>query len=302
MKKLIEFLNEQNIDFEENVDGKRLCSFHVGGVVRVVAKPESAKQLVALYDFLDGNGIENIILGKGSNVLISDKGYDGVVVSLSKCSSVDFDITDEKSIVAGAGASMMKLANFAQQNGLSGLEFAHGIPGTVGGGVYMNAGAYGGEISQVLTSCLVFDRESGELFLAYGTQCDFSYRHSVFMDNKNLIVVFATFKLKSDDPEAIKARMAEMRTKRGASQPLEFPSAGSTFKRPEGHFAGKLIEDCGLKGYTVGGAQVSEKHAGFVINRGVATADDIKAVVEHVQKTVKERFDVSLECEIEFVE
>ena len=165
----------------------------------------------------------------------------------------------------------------------------------------MNAGAYGGEICQALASCLVFDKFSGELFVVNGSECEFSYRHSIFTDNKNLIVVFATFALKKGNPDEIKAKMDEYRAKRMASQPLEYPSAGSTFKRPEGHFAGKLIEDAGLKGYTVGGAQVSEKHAGFVINRGGATASDIEKLVEHIKNTVNEKFGVMLECEIEFI-
>ena len=301
MKKLIDFLNSQNILFEENVSGERLCSFHVGGNVRVVARPKNADQLENLYAFLEENKIKNHLLGRGSNVVISDDGYDGVIVSLGEVTRVDFDITDDNRIVAGAGASMQKLANFAQQNGLAGLEFAHGIPGTVGGGVYMNAGAYGGEICQALASCLIFDKFSGELFVVNGSECEFSYRHSIFTDNKNLIVVFATFALKKGNPDEIKAKMDEYRAKRMASQPLEYPSAGSTFKRPEGHFAGKLIEDAGLKGYTVGGAQVSEKHAGFVINRGGATASDIEKLVEHIKNTVNEKFDVMLECEIEFI-
>ena len=302
MNEFINFLKISNIDFEENVDGKKLCSFRVGGNVRVVAKPKNADELEGLYAYLSENNIKNILLGRGSNIVISDNGYDGVVVSLSELSRVDFDVTDEHCIVAGAGASMLKLANFAQQNGLTGLEFAHGIPGSVGGGVYMNAGAYGGEICQVLKSCLIFDKSQGMLFLVDADECDFSYRHSIFMDNKDLLVLFATFELKEGDSDAIKSKMDELRSSRVSKQPLEYPSAGSTFKRPEGHFAGKLIEDAELKGYSIGGAQVSEKHAGFVINNGGATAEDIKNLVAHIQKSVKEKFDVSLECEIEFVE
>lgn len=302
MNEFINFLKMSNIDFEENVDGKRLCSFRVGGNVRVVVRPKNADEMEALYDYLYENQIKNILLGKGSNVVISDNGYNGAVVSLSTLSSVDIDVTDDNCIVAGAGASMLKLANFACENGLSGLEFAHGIPGSVGGGVYMNAGAYGGEICQTLKSCLVFDKSSGTFFIADANECEFSYRHSIFMDNKDLIVLFATFELTEGDPEEIKAKMDELKAARVSKQPLEYPSAGSTFKRPEGYFAGKLIEDSGLKGYTVGGAQVSEKHAGFVINRGGASAEDIKNLVAHIQKTVKEKFDVSLKCEIEFVE
>lgn len=302
MNELINFLKISNIDFEENADGKRLCSFHVGGRVRVVARPKSADELEKLYAYLTENNIKNILLGRGSNVVISDNGYDGVVISLSALSSVDIDVTDENKIVAGAGASMLKMANFACENGLCGLEFAHGIPGSVGGGVYMNAGAYGGEICQVLKSCLIFDKQSGSFFIADADECEFSYRHSIFMDNKDLIVLFATFGLKEGNPTEIRAKMDELKASRLSKQPLEYPSAGSTFKRPEGYFAGKLIEDCGLKGFAIGGAQVSEKHAGFVINRGGATADDIKNLIKHIQKTVKEKFNVSLECEVEFVE
>lgn len=302
MNELINFLKISNIDFEENVDGKKLCSFRVGGNVRVVAKPKNADELEGLYAFFEENNIKNILLGRGSNVVISDDGYDGVVVSLCALSSVDIDVTDDNCIVAGAGASMLKLANFAQENGLSGLEFAHGIPGSVGGGVYMNAGAYGGEICQVLKSCLIFDKESGTFFIADAKECEFSYRHSIFMDNKDLIILFATFELKEGDSDAIKSKMDELKSSRVSKQPLEYPSAGSTFKRPEGYFAGKLIEDAGLKGYSIGGAQVSEKHAGFVINRENATANDVKNLIEHIKKEVKEKFDVSLECEVEFVE
>ena len=302
MNGFINFLKISNIDFEENVDGKKLCSFKVGGNVRVVVRPKTADQLTALYDYLCENEIKNILLGRGSNVVISDNGFDGVVVSLSALSSVDIDINDDNCVIAGAGASMASLALFACESGLEGFEFAHGIPGSVGGGVYMNAGAYGGEICQVLKSCLVFDKNQGMLFFVNKDECEFSYRHSIFMENKDLIVLFATFELKDGNPDEIKAKMDEYKAKRVASQPLEYPSAGSTFKRPTGYFAGKLIEDCGLKGYTIGGAQVSEKHAGFVINRGGATAEDIKNLVSYIQKTVKEKFDVSLECEIEFVE
>ena len=298
MQGIIDFLTSANILFEKNVDGKRLCSFHVGGNVRLVVKPQNGAELRQLCAYLSKHKIKSIILGRGSNVVFSDGDYDGVVVLLNEINTLELY---DNQIIAGAGASMLKLASFAQQNGLTGLEFAHGIPGSVGGGVYMNAGAYGGEISQVLSSCYILDKSQGSLFALTGEQCNLSYRHSIFMENKDWIVLYATFELKKGNPDEIKAKMDEYRAKRQASQPLEYPSAGSTFKRPEGHFAGKLIEDCGLKGYTVGGAQVSEKHAGFVINRGGATCDDIKKLVEHIQKTVKEKFNVSLECEIEFI-
>lgn len=299
MKKLIDFLKENNISFEENVDGKKLCSFRVGGNVTVMAKPKNAEQIVALFEFLRENSIKNILLGRGSNVVISDEGYSGVVVLLSEINEIKIE---DKKITVGAGVSMLSLATAAQKAGLTGLEFAHGIPGSVGGGVYMNAGAYGGEICQVMTSCTCFDKSSGKVISLKNSECNFAYRHSVFMENKDLIVLSAAFELNGGNAEEIRAKMDELRGKRIASQPLEYPSAGSTFKRPEGHFAGKLIEDAGLKGYTVGGVQVSEKHAGFVINRGGATATDIKDLVKHIQKIVKEKFDISLECEIEFME
>ena len=298
MQGIIDFLTSANILFEENVDGKRLCSFHVGGNVRLVVKPQNGAELRQLCAYLSKRKIKSIILGRGSNVVFSDGDYDGVVVLLNEINTLELY---DNQIIAGAGASMLKLASFAQQKGLTGLEFAHGIPGSVGGGVYMNAGAYGGEISQVLSSCYILDKSQGSLFALMGEQCNLSYRHSVFMENKDWIVLYATFELQKGNPDEIKAKMDEYRAKRQASQPLEYPSAGSTFKRPEGYFAGKLIEDCGLKGYTVGGAQVSEKHAGFVVNRGGATCDDIKKLVEHIQKTVKEKFNVSLECEMEFI-
>ena len=275
-------------------------SFKIGGPAEVMAFPRDKDELAALLKTSALLDCTPVILGAGTNVLAPDEGMKGLVICLKDCLA-GMEQIEETKIRVAAGVTMARMAVFAAGLGLSGLEFAHGIPGTVGGGVYMNAGAYGGELSSVLESCLVFDKESGMLFIADADQCDFSYRHSAFMSHKQLIIVFATFELKKGDPDEIKAKIDEYKAKRVASQPLEFPSAGSTFKRPEGHFAGKLIEDAGLKGYTIGGAQVSEKHAGFVINRGGASASDIKQLVQHIQKEVKEKFDVSLECEIEFI-
>lgn len=300
MNKLIDFLREKNIDFEENVSGARLCSFQVGGNVRVVVYPRNLPQIESLYAYLSANGIKNILLSRGSNIVICDSGYDGAAVSLTKLEGIA--VEGSSLTFVSAGASMFNMATTAQKHGLSGVEFAHGIPGSVGGAIYMNAGAYGGEMSQVVSQVMCYDKEKGKIVEFDASECDFSYRHSVFQENKNLIILFARIELACGDPLEIRAKMDEYKAKRSASQPLEYPSAGSTFKRPVGHFAGKLIEDAGLKGYTVGGAQVSEKHAGFVINRGGATATDIKDLVKHIQKTVKEKFDVALECEIEFVE
>ena len=299
MNELINFLKVSNIAFEENVDAKKLCSFRVGGIARVLIYPKNTDEIKGLYAYLSENKIKNILLGKGSNVLISDLGFDGAVISLGKMNEIR---ADGHRVFAGAGASMFSLAVAAEKNSLCGLEFAHGIPGSVGGGVYMNAGAYGGEMCQVIDEVLCLDIESGELYTLGNAECDFSYRHSIFKDNKNLIVIGSSFELSEGDATEIRARMDELKASRISKQPLEYPSAGSTFKRPEGYFAGKLIEDAGLKGFAIGGAQVSEQHAGFVINRGGATAKDVKDLILHIQKTVKEKFNVNLECEVEFVE
>ena len=300
MKNLIDFLNSQNITFEENVSGARLCSFRVGGSVRLVVKPCNLPQIEILYSYLNTNNIKNTLLGRGSNVVISDDGYDGVLVSLSNLDGITVDGWNLD--LVSAGTSMLTLATTAQKHGLSGVEFAHGIPGSVGGAIYMNAGAYGGEMSQVVKQVVCYDKELGKIVDFDVSECNFSYRHSVFQENKNLIILYVKMELVGGNPDEIRAKMDVLRASRLEKQPLEYPSAGSTFKRPEGYFAGKLIEDAGLKGYAIGGAQVSEKHAGFVINRGGATANDIKQLVEYIQKEVKEKFGVSLECEIEFME
>lgn len=298
MKKLIDFLSDCKIEFEENVLGSKLTSFRIGGSVRLVAKPKNPLQIKGLFDFLKENNIKNVLLGRGSNIVISDEGFDGVAILLSEMNSLT---VSENRIIAEAGVSMLSLATFAQKNGLSGLEFTHGIPGSVGGGVYMNAGAYGGEMCQVVLSCECYDKKNGKFVHLENIDCAFEYRHSIFQENKDLVLLSATFGLNRGDSDSIRSEMDCLRAKRIEKQPLEYPSAGSTFKRPLNNFAGKLIEDCGLKGYTIGGAQVSEKHAGFVINRGNATADDVKKLVEYIKNEVNKKFGVLLECEIEFI-
>ena len=298
MKDFIDFLKEKCIPYEENADGKKLCSFRVGGKIRVAVRPRNAEQIRDVYGFLKKHRIKNALLGKGSNIIVDDRGYEGVVVLLNEMSNVEIK---ENVIDVGAGASMQALAVAAQKSGLLGLEFAHGIPGSVGGGIYMNAGAYGGEICLVLESCTCFDKVSGETVVFSNEECGFSYRRSVFQQNKNLVILGGRFSLSKGDPSAIKARMDELKASRLSKQPLEYPSAGSTFKRPEGLFAGKLIEDAGLKGYTIGGAQVSEKHAGFIINRGTASATDVKKLIEYVMLEVYAKFGVRLEREVEYL-
>ncbi len=299
VKKLVDFLVEQSIPFEQNVSGASMTSFRIGGEIKLVAKPQNPSQIKDLYAFLIDNEIKNVLLGRGTNILISDEGFDGVVVLLSELNELK---VENGFIFAGAGVPMLTLAITAWKNSLTGLEFAHGIPGSVGGGVYMNAGAYGGEMRQVMISCECFDKDSGEFVHLENFDCGFAYRHSTFHEKKNLIILSATFKLSEGDPEEIRAKMDVLRASRVEKQPLDYPNAGSTFKRPEGYFPGKLIEDAGLKGYSIGKAQVSEKHAGFIVNRGGACANDVKELIEYIQQNVKKKFGVTLECEIEFVE
>ena len=243
-------------------------SFRIGGPAKRMAFPKTREQLVVLMGFLQDAGVKPLLIGNGTNLLVADKGLDTVVIDTSAELS-HIELTDEGEIAADAGVSLAKLALFAWKNGLTGLEFAHGIPGTVGGGVCMNAGAYGGEMKQVLRSAAVLFPKEGIRTLPC-EELNLSYRHSLLTEHPEAVVLYAEFELTPGDPEAIRAAMRELMAKRKASQPLEWPSAGSTFKRPEGYYAGTLIDQTGLKGLTVGGAQVSEKHCGFVINRDLS--------------------------------
>lgn len=283
------------LKIQENEPLSLHTSFHIGGPARVLAYPGDTAELSALVRFAKENGMDLRILGGGTNLLVCDEGVDALVVRLPAQGQLALD---GNTLFAGAGAGKAIAAQTAADAGLAGLEFFHGIPGTVGGGVRMNAGAYGGETAQVVVRVTAMD-ENGNIRLYERQSLDFGYRHSLFSERPELIVLSAEFVLTPDDPEAIRERMRELAGRRKEKQPLEYPSAGSVFKRPEGYFAGRLIEDAGLKGYTIGGAQVSEKHAGFIINRGGATAKDVKALVAHIQKTVYDAFGVSLHCEIE---
>ena len=270
-------------------------TFRIGGPADYYVEPtfEEAKELLP---FLKKENISYTLIGNGSNLLVSDEGIEGVVVSFGKEMS---EVSWEKEVVrAKAGILLSRLASFAASKSLSGLEFASGIPGTLGGAITMNAGAYGGEMKDVVQSVTVL---SGDEMKEYsGEEMDFSYRHSRVLD-EDLIVLEVTMKLQSGREEEILSSMKELNKKRVEKQPLNFPSAGSTFKRPEGYFAAKLIEDAGLKGYTVGGAKVSEKHSGFVINFDHATAKDVCTLMQDVQRIVKEKFDVSLEPEVRMI-
>lgn len=271
-------------------------TFRIGGAAEVFAAPD-ARELPQLLAMAKGADVPVTVIGNGSNLLVGDRGIRGLVIEIGERMS---EVRIEGTIlVAGAGALLSKAAQTAAAAGLGGLEFAAGIPGSVGGAVVMNAGAYGGEMKDVLQSVKVLTEE-GELLILTTEELELGYRHSCVPERK-YIVVEATMELAAKPEEEIRAYMAELRAKRVEKQPLEYPSAGSTFKRPEGYFAGKLIMDAGLRGYTVGGAQVSEKHCGFVINKGDATAADVRQLMQDVHDRVKEQFDVELEPEVKMI-
>lgn len=272
-------------------------SFRIGGPADCFVELENTKQLIGVSQYLKQAGIPFFVLGNGSNLLVSDDGYRGVILHIGQyMSKIE---VDDCTIRAQAGASMAQIARAAWENGLTGLEFASGIPGTVGGGVVMNAGAYGGELCQVVVRVNVVNRD-GECMELDRETMEFGYRTSV-IKNHPFIVTDVVFCLQRGDRQQIRKTMDDLARKRREKQPLEFPSAGSTFKRPEGYFAGKLIMDAGLRGYQCGGARVSEKHCGFIINTGNATAQDVCDVICDVQEKVREKFHVDLETEILFL-
>ena len=270
-------------------------SFRIGGPVEVMAFPKNAEELAALLQTAETLNIEPVILGAGTNVLAPDQGINGLCICL-KDALDGMELLDDNKIRVMAGVTMTRAAMFAANHGLSGMEFAHGIPGTVGGGVYMNAGAYGGEIRDICASVDVMDRQGNIRTLA-NEQMQFSYRHSLLEETGD-IVISAVFALQKKNPEEIKDRMKELQGKRSASQPLDLPSAGSAFKRPVGGYAAALIDQAGLKGFSVGGAAISAKHAGFAVNIGGATAEDVKQLLQQVSDTVYEHTGIRLEPEV----
>lgn len=276
---------------------KRITSFRVGGSADLVVYPADAKAFAFALDAARQNNVPYIVIGNGSNTLASDKGYRGVVFVTTDMRKVQID---GKYLTGGCGVLLGSVGTNASTAGLSGAEFANGIPGTLGGAVYMNAGAYGGQLSDIVCSTECYDLDNGAFLTLDNAAQHFGYRHSVFME-KNYIILSSTLKLTKGEPEAIRAKMNELLQCRREKQPLSYPSAGSVFKRPEGHFAGKLIEDAGLKGMRVGGAAVSEKHAGFIVNMGDATANDVLSLIEIIREKVYKLYGVTLECEIRFV-
>lgn len=289
---LAAIVTKENIVLDEPMSGH--VTFNVGGKAQAFVQVETEAQLVEVIKFLNRLEEEYFILGNGSNLLVGDKGYQGIIVQIGpKMSGIE--VIGER-IIAKAGAPLSKVAKAACDNGLSGLEFASGIPGTIGGAVVMNAGAYGGEMKQLVTRVRVVNADGEVMELDNGTM-EFGYRNSVIR-NKKFAVLEVEMSLQKGDEGDIQRKIAELSGKRREKQPLEYPSAGSTFKRPDGYYAGKLIMDAGMRGYSIGGAQVSEKHCGFVVNRANATAEDIIEVIHTVQEKVYDLFNVRLELEI----
>jgi len=272
-------------------------TFRVGGAADVFAIPKNENELQILVKYCVENCWSWFVLGKGSNLLVADEGFRGVVISLLEINQMH--LTADGEINAGAGVSMKDLAEFAQHHGIAGFEFAHGIPGSVGGGVFMNAGAYEGEMKDIFVSARCVDAK-GDFFDVDAEEMSLGYRKSA-AQSRGLVIASATFRGRAGDKGEIADRMADLQAKREEKQPLDMASAGSTFKRPEGHFAGKLIMDAGLRGFSIGGAQVSEKHCGFIVNKGGATAGDVLTLIKHVQNVVQEKFGVTLETEVKVI-
>lgn len=292
-------LNALNIPCRETVPMANYTTMQVGGPAAVVAFVRSAEELITAIKEAKNNGIRYTVIGNGSNTIFSDRGFDGLVIITTDMKK--YDIQGE-TIKADCGASITRLAVEAQKTGLTGLEFAYGIPGSLGGGVFMNAGAYGGSLSDVVVSSICLDTQNDVIRKIDLDEHQFTYRHSIYTKNPHLVILAAMLKLSPGSKEEIATKMNEFARSRKEKQPLNFPSAGSVFKRPVGYYAGELIENCGLKGYRIGGAEVSEKHAGFIVNRGNATASDVMHLVEHVQATVNRTYSVNLECEIKYIQ
>lgn len=299
IKTICEICEELEIKTKSDVPMKNLTTFKIGGNARLVCEAQNSLQLSRLIKACNENEVEYIVIGKGSNVVVSDEGLDKVVILLSG-ELARVTRLDKTTIHCGAGLSLAGLCREAEKMSLSGLEFAWGIPGSVGGAVFMNAGAYGGEIKDVVFSVTHLDK-NGKIGTIKFDDLKFGYRQSVYREN-GFTIIGATFRLKLDSQNEIRSRMDDFMGRRKDKQPIEYPSAGSVFRRPEGAFAGTLIEQCGLKGKTVGGAQVSTKHAGFIINIGGATARDVRELVSLVQETVKAETGYELRREIIYLD
>ncbi len=298
------FAFDKQIEIRENEPLCKHAYFKIGGHASFAAFPKTEEELLSVIDTAKTNKIKFFIAGNGSNLLFDDGGFDGVVIFTKHLSFVEYlHRRDSTLIEVGCGKNLTELASEAgKKHMLTGLEFAYGIPGSVGGAVYMNAGAYGGQISDLVAKTKYYDTQKNEIVTLSAPDHCFDYRHSIFAEHPEYIVLSTTLEMKEGDPEQILAQMTKNMEARREKQPLELPNAGSTFKRPGGGlFAGKLIEDSGLKGYTVGKAQVSTKHAGFTVNLGGASCADVLAVIAHTKETVLKNFGVELESEIIYV-
>jgi UDP-N-acetylmuramate dehydrogenase len=286
----------EGIPFKTNEPMKKHTTFRTGGEAELMLLPQNVEQIASAVSACGKNGIKYCVIGNGSNLLVGDKGIKDVVIKLGK----DFSAiaVDGNTITVQSGALLSTVANTAYKAGLTGMEFAAGIPGSVGGALCMNAGAYGGEMKDIVKTVTVLD--GGEVKTLQNAECGFVYRGSKIADD-GMLVLGSTIELEKGNQADIKAMMDDFAYRRSSKQPLDKPSAGSTFKRPEGYFAGKLIEDAGLRGFSIGGAQVSEKHCGFVVNTGNATTADILALIEHIKAVVKDKFGVELECEVKLL-
>lgn len=289
---LYRIVGKQNVKLEEPMS--KHTTFRIGGPAEVFVTPQSVEELGQVVLACNNSSVPFFVVGHGSNLLVSDAGMNGVIIRLYN-NFANFSIEGTK-VYAQAGVMLNRLGNAIRDEELTGFEFAAGIPGTLGGAVRMNAGAYGGEMKDIVTAVQLMDK-NGNLLEKSGEEMEFAYRHSI-VEEEGYIVIGATLTLQQGNREEIEARMEELAIARKTKQPLEYPSAGSTFKRPEGYFAGKLIQDAGLRGYSVGGAQVSEKHCGFVINKDGATASDVLKLISDVKQAVYDKFQVELEPEI----
>lgn len=302
IQKFIDLVNEYNVNgnniiLKENELLSKHSTFKIGGPAKLFCIPSSASALIFLLETARRLSLRTFVLGNGSNVLFDDAGFDGVIISTSALNSVEFD---GNVLSAECGAMLSSCAIKARDHKLSGLEKLFGIPGTVGGAVFMNAGAYGGEISQVAVKTTYIDPETFEIKTVCGEEHEFGYRHSIFKKN-NGIILKTFMELVPSDIDAITSVMDECKAKRVEKQPLEYPSAGSTFKRYPGRYTGQMIDECGLKGRTVGGAQVSEKHAGFVINKGSATSADVLELIDIIKTTIKNAYGIEIQTEVIYV-
>lgn len=299
MNRICEYVKNEGISYIENEPMALHTTFKIGGPARLAVFPKNGNEISDVIKKCKEENVRYMVVGNGSNLLVADEGIDAVVILLGK-EFGEVKLIDDTTIFAEAGASLMKVCRFALENGLSGLEFAYGIPGSCGGGAFMNAGAYGGELGDVMFRCDHIDQDGNKGSLE-GDDLKLAYRHSAYYEN-GCVITGAYFKMQKADKEEIKAKMDDYMSRRRDKQPLEYPSAGSTFKRPEGNFAGALIEQCGLKGTSVGGAEISTKHAGFVINKGGATCKDVLDLCKKVADTVKAEKGIDLEMEVRVTE